>query len=51
MVHDLPVEFISVHHYRDDNTLLWTMSQISARYPVLRDVVESSALTVDYGIL
>ena len=31
MVHDLPVVFITVHHYRDDNTLLWTMSQISVR--------------------
>ena len=51
MVHDLPVAFITVHHYRDDNTLLWTTSKISARYPVLRDVEESPALTVDYGTL
>ena len=47
MVHDLPVAFITVHHYRDCNTLLWTTSQISARYPVLRDVVGIPALTID----
>ena len=43
----VPVVFITVHHYRDDNTLLWTTSQVSARYPVLRDVVEIPALTID----
>ena len=47
MVHDLPVAFITVHHYRDDNTLLWTTSHISAKYPVLRDVVEIPTLTID----
>ena len=47
MVHDLPVAFVTVHHYWDDNTLLWTTSHISARYPVLRDVVEIPALTID----
>jgi hypothetical protein len=46
MVHDLPVAFITVHHYGDDNTLLWTTSQISARCPVLRDV-EIPVLTID----
>ena len=51
MVHELHVAFITDHHYRDNNTLLWTKSQISARYPVLHDVVESPALTVDYGTL
>jgi len=51
MVRDLPVAFITVHHYRDDDTLLWTKSQISAKYPVLHDVVEIPALTIDYGTL
>ena len=46
MVHDLSVAFVTVHHYRDDNTLLRTTSHISARYPVLRDV-EIPALTID----
>jgi hypothetical protein len=47
MVCDLPVAFITVHHYRDDNTLLWNTSQISVRYPVLRDVVEIFALATN----
>ena len=47
MVHDLPVVFVTVHHYRDSNTLLRTTSHISARYPVLCDVVEIPALTID----
>ena len=51
VVYNLPVAFVTVHHYREDNTLLWTMSHISARYPVLPDVVESPALTVAYGTL
>ena len=46
MVLNLPVAFVTVHHYRDDNTLLWSTSHISARYPVLRDV-EIPTLTID----